>query len=187
MGLDKSLVRKSVRLSDLLRHSADKEKLTRDVHGWIGVDDLLAHMEKTGIVLSMDELRLIVSDNDKQRFAFSVDMHKIRALQGHTMKVDLQLKVKVPPPTLYHGTLISKIDSIRKHGLLPGDRHDVHLSSDQATAVNVASRRKKGVPVILVVNTSKMLKDGVKFKISDNGVWLVSQVPAKYLTFPQTS
>jgi putative RNA 2'-phosphotransferase len=185
MGLDKSLVRKSVRLSDLLRHSADKEHLARDVHGWIDVDLLLEHMAKTGTDMSMDELRLIVSENDKKRFAFSGDSKKIRALQGHTMKVDLQLTVKVPPPKLYHGTLSSKIGSIRKHGLLPGDRHDVHLSADQETAVNVASRRKNGVPVILVINTSGMLKDGVKFKISDNGVWLVPEVPAKYLEFPQ--
>ena len=169
-------------LSYVLRHRPESIGLTLDKQGWADVSELLAKANASGTELTLDQLKFIVETNDKQRFVLSEDATRIRAAQGHSIEVDLKLKVKTPPPVLYHGTVGKFIGDIRKQGLLPMNRHDVHLSGDRDTATRVAQRR--GRPVILVIETYPMLRDGFKFRQSDNGVWLVSSVPAKYLKFP---
>jgi putative RNA 2'-phosphotransferase len=133
--------------------------------------------------MTMDDLRRVVTNNDKQRYAFSPDETLIRANQGHSMEVELDLPVKAPPAALYHGTVGRFMAAIRKQGLLPQKRHDVHLSATRETAADVGARR--GTPIILVVETFPMVRDGFQFKISENGVWLVDRVPAKYIQFPK--
>jgi putative RNA 2'-phosphotransferase len=53
------------------------------------------------------------------------------------------------------------------------------LSYDKKTALNVGQRH--GKPVILSVDARRMYDDGVKFYISNNGVWLTMFVDKKYL------
>jgi len=88
----------------------------------------------------------------------------------------------MPPSRLFHGTIASNLESIGKTGLLPLNRHHVHLSPDEATAQTVGKRR--GIAVVLVVDSARMSRDGHKFFVSANDVWLVAAVPAKYLTLP---
>ena len=116
---------------------------------------------------------------DKQRFALSADSRRIRANQGHSVAVDLALSTVEPPDVLYHGTALSSLASIQTSGLLPGNRHDVHLSADSTTARTVGSRH--GKPVVLKVNAKKMRADGHLFRVSENGVWLALMVPPTYL------
>ena len=52
----------------------------------------------------------------------------IRANQGHSVEVDLQLEEREPPETLYHGTVERFLPSILEEGLIRGKRHHVHLS-----------------------------------------------------------
>ena len=170
-------------LSYVLRHRPDSIGLALDAQGWADVSALLSLAEAAGQAFSLEDLRQVVAQNDKKRFVLSDDASRIRAAQGHSVEVDLQLKVKVPPPVLFHGTVAKALGDIRKKGLLPMQRHDVHLSPDRETATRVAARR--GAPVILVVDTAAMLRDGHVFRVSDNGVWLVPSVPARYLQFPQ--
>jgi putative RNA 2'-phosphotransferase len=122
-----------------------------------------------------------VAENDKQRFAFSADGTKIRANQGHTVKVDLRLQPRTPPDPLYHGTAAKSLVSIQKEGLKKGPRHAVHLSPDRETAVNVGGRR--GTPVVLVIESGRMAQEGYVFTCSENGVWLVEKVPPEYIRF----
>lgn len=173
---------KSKFLSFVLRHRPQSIGLNLDKQGWTTVQELLDKTNASGNSLTLDELQHIIATNDKKRFVLSEDGLRIRAAQGHTIEVDLQLKVKTPPPVLYHGTVGKFVSSIRKQGLLPGNRHDVHLSGDRETATLVAQRRGKAV--ILVIETYPLLRDGYKFRQSDNGVWLVPDVPAKYIKFP---
>lgn len=173
---------KSKALTRWLRHRPDAIGLTLDKHGWADVNELFTKAAKAGVELTAAELIQLVNENDKQRFSFSADGQRIRALQGHSIPVDLQLPVKTPPPVLYHGTVAKFLPSIRKQGLLPGSRRDVHLSAAKETAVTVGARR--GSPVVIVVDTYPLLRDGFAFRCADNGVWLISAVPAKYLRFP---
>ena len=178
--MDKRLIRVSKYLAKYLRHAPHELGLELQPGGWVLVDDLLAAAEKHGFPISYDELVDCVETNDKQRFAFDVSGELIRANQGHSVEVDLQLEEREPPEFLYHGTVERFLPSILEEGLIRGKRHHVHLSKDVETARKVGSRR--GKPVILVVDAGRMHRDGHKFLLSANGVWLTDSVAPAYLT-----
>ena len=167
-------------LSLILRHNPAVIGITLDSHGWADIDELLAGMNKTGRPpVTLEDIKEVVATNDKQRFAFNDDYTKIRANQGHSVQVDVELKEMLPPDILYHGTPAKFVQMIMKEGLKPQGRLYVHLSGDTETATKVGSRR--GSPVVLSINTKKMHEDGFKFYLSENGVWLTDRVPAEYL------
>lgn len=166
-------------LSLLLRHKPETIGLMLDENGWADVESLISNPK---IDFNLDELKEVVRTNDKQRFTFNEDQTRIRASQGHSLKeVDLELEKSTPPDVLYHGTVEKFIDSIRKTGLQKMNRNHVHLSADLETANKVAGRR--GKPIILEIDTAKMLNDGHEFYLSQNGVWLTDQVEVGYIDF----
>jgi putative RNA 2'-phosphotransferase len=169
-------------LARWLRHRPDAIDLKLDKFGWTGIEDLLTKAAAAGTLITHDELIKIVIKNDKQRFSLSPDRLRIRAAQGHSVLVNLKLPFLKPPPILYHGTVRKFIDSIRKQGLLPGTRQDVHLSANKETAVLVGARR--GAAVVLIIETFPLLRDGFQFRCAENGVWLIPSVPPQYLRFP---
>ncbi|MER5421386.1 RNA 2'-phosphotransferase [Streptosporangium roseum] len=172
------LIRVSKFLSRHLRHQPARIGLTLDPQGWAEIDAVLAAAARHGVVITRDELAQVVARNDKQRFA--VDGDRIRANQGHSVAVDLDLPVAEPPAFLFHGTVGSRVAAIREEGLRPMSRHAVHLSPDRETATRVGARR--GRPVVLVVRAGDMHRAGHEFRISANGVWLVAHVPPAYIT-----
>jgi putative RNA 2'-phosphotransferase len=178
--MEKRLIGVSKYLAKYLRHAPHQLGLRLQPGGWVPVDDLLAAAEKHGFPISYDDLVECVETNDKQRFAFDVSGELIRANQGHSVAVDLQLEERQPPETLYHGTVERFLPSILKEGLVRGKRHHVHLSKDVDTARKVGARR--GKPVILTVDAGKMHRDGHRFLLSANGVWLTDTVPPGYLS-----
>ena len=167
-----SIKNKSKRLAYLLRHD---RKYQFDVNGWREVSDLI---NKHGF--TFEDLCVIVDTNNKQRFEFSEDMQYIRARQGHSIHVDVELEECVPPPILFHGTAEHSVNTILKEGLKSQNRLYVHLSSTIETAINVGKRH--GTPVVLKVDAQKMFKDGAKFYLSRNGVWLTDYVATEYLS-----
>jgi len=166
----------------VLRHQPEKFGLTLDQHGWAEVAKVLEAANQYGRSLDHDTLLRIVHENDKQRFTLSPDGRFIRANQGHSVAVDLQLQSVAPPDTLYHGTVAKFVKSIREQGLIPGSRNHVHLSADVATAKLVGQRR--GKPVVLTIDTKTMHENDCNFYQSLNGVWLTSHVPPEHITFP---
>ncbi|MQY12431.1 RNA 2'-phosphotransferase [Streptomyces sp. RB5] len=176
---EKRLIRTSKRLSHCLRHDPAHYGVALDGAGWVEVDVLLKALAARGIRVSRADLDEVVAGNDKKRFAFSADGRRIRASQGHSITVDLGYEPVEPPAVLYHGTVGSALPQIRRDGLRPMNRHDVHLSADVATARRVGTRR--GKPVVLTVDAARLHADGTEFRRSANGVWLVSQVPPEYL------
>ena len=178
--MDRRLVTVSKFLAKHLRHAPEALGLILQPGGWVSVDDLLAASARAGFALSYDELLECVETNDKQRFSFDDTGDLIRANQGHSVAVDLQLELKEPPHVLYHGTVERFLASIMAEGLKKGRRHHVHLSKDVDTARKVGARR--GKPVILQVDTGNMHSQGFKFFLSVNGVWLTESVPAVFLT-----
>ena len=169
-------------LSKYLRHAPDELGLTLQPGGWVPVDDLLSAAGRHGFPISYDELVECVETNDKQRYSFDGTGDLIRANQGHSVEVDLQLERREPPEVLYHGTVERFLPSILAEGLDKGRRHHVHLSKDLETARKVGARR--GQPVILEVESGRMHRDGHKFFVSANGVWLTDAVPPGYLSRP---
>jgi uncharacterized protein (TIGR02452 family) len=172
-------------LSLVLRHEPARIGISLDSAGWTDVAALLAACAAHGVSLTRDELVQLVASSDKQRFALSDDGTRIRANQGHSVEVELELAPAMPPALLYHGTVDRFLDSIRAQGLIKGERHHVHLSADLATAQKVGGRR--GKPVVLVVRAADMVAAGHTFFVSDNGVWLTETVPPAFLDFPSPS
>jgi putative RNA 2'-phosphotransferase len=170
------LVKQSRRLSKILRHDPQSAGITLDENGWADVPSVLRALS-----VSAEDLALIVSENDKQRFELDAERGRIRARQGHSVKVDLQLEEKNPPAELYHGTSSSAWSSIQATGLVRMKRHHVHLSADVDTARRVGDRRRDDT-IILKVNAAAMRAAGLKFYQSGNGVWLTDEVDPKYIS-----
>ncbi|SRR5579875_1710382 len=174
------LVRISKFLSKHLRHQPQRLSLTLAPGGWVDVGALLAACAAHGMPLKRAELDEVVERNSKQRFSYDETGERIRANQGHSVEVDLQLAPLAPPDTLYHGTGEHAVTAILRQGLLKMKRHHVHLSPDIPTARMVGKRH--GRPVIFQVDTATMANAGMLFYRSANGVWLTDHVPPQYLT-----
>lgn len=166
-------------LSLVLRHQPEVLGIQLDQNGWVEVDFLLEKLKGKSPDMNFERLERIVYTNDKQRFGFNEDLTKIRANQGHSIEVDVELKPELPPELLYHGTVDKFLDGIRAEGLKKGTRLYVHLSKDLETATKVGSRR--GKPVILTIHARQMAEAGHVFYLSENGVWLCEAVPSNFI------
>ena len=179
MEIDMQLLHDTSRLIALvLRHKPEVIGITLDEHGWANVDELIAGISKRQ-QFSFEMLEEIVRTDEKMRYSFNEDKTLIRANQGHSIPVDVELEEKIPPEMLFHGTGEKYLPSILSQGLIPKSRLYVHLSSDYDTATKVGKRH--GKPVVFVVDSEQMTKDGYRFYQSVNGVWLTKSVPTKYI------
>ena len=177
---NKELESKGKFMSFILRHGKEEfEGGLIDDHGWMLVDDLASMKGFT-----KELIEEIVNTNNKSRYEYNEDKTKIRARQGHSIPVDVELKKAIitkDKPYLYHGTSDRFIESIRKNGLLPQSRQYVHLSGDRKTAINVGVRHG-GRTVIIKIDALQMVKDGIDIYISNNGVYNTKKVDPKYFT-----
>ncbi|WP_088892338.1 RNA 2'-phosphotransferase [Leptolyngbya ohadii] len=167
-------------LTKHLRHTPERIGLTLAIGGWVEVDELLSACAAHHFPVARAELEEAVAANDKQRFSFDDTKTRIRANQGHSVEVDLQLQPQTPPDVLYHGTGEQSVSAILESGLQKMARHQVHLSGDTETARKVGMRH--GRPMIFAIDSAAMNQDKFAFYCSDNGVWLVDEVPPQYLT-----
>jgi len=168
-------------LSLVLRHKPETIGIQLDESGWVDVDTLLNKLRPRFPFMDRTILERVVAENDKQRFRFDPSGARIRANQGHSLDIELDLAPLEPPATLLHGTVAKFLDAIRREGLIKGSRQHVHLSDNQQTAENVGARR--GKPILLRVDAARMHAEGHLFFRSDNGVWLTDHVPPEYLVF----
>ena len=176
---EKQQVRISKFLSLVLRHKPETIGLELDENGWTDTNELLAKMSQNGKSIDFEQLNIVVENNPKKRFAFNEDKTRIRANQGHSIKIDLGFEPQQPPEILYHGTGTKYLKSILEQGLKKQKRHHVHLSADKETATKVGQRH--GKLAMLEVATGKMYQDRYKFYLSENRVWLTDEVPVEYL------
>lgn len=177
---DEKYLNKASRLiTKTLRHAPQDLGITLDPNGWTDTSLLLEALPKHGFTITQAQLEIIVATNDKKRLTLSDDGTRIRAAQGHSVPVALDVEAKVPPIPLYHGTAQKNVASILREGLTPRNRQQVHLSADRETATSVG--RRHGTPVILVINTASMQADGIVFYQADNGVWLTDHVAPHYI------
>lgn len=174
----KSLTQMSKLIAMVLRHKPEELGLTMDEHGWVGTEALI---EKLNAIqpFDMSMLEEIVNTDSKKRYSFNADKSCIRANQGHSIPVNLELQPQRPPEILWHGTATRFMESIERQGLIPGQRQYVHLSDNLDTAIAVGKRH--GSPVVYEVGAGKMHRAGHAFYRSENGVWLTDAVPAEYM------
>lgn len=167
-------------ISLILRHKPEVINITLDEHGFANVDEMIAGINQSGkYKINRNMLDEIVKTDEKKRYSYNENHTLIRANQGHSIPVDVELEEVNPPEFLYHGTGKKFMESIDKQGLVPKSRLYVHLSQDEETADKVG--RRHGKPVIYIVSARNMKHDGYMFYRSVNGVYLTKEVPAKYL------
>jgi putative RNA 2'-phosphotransferase len=171
-------------MSYVLRHAPHELDLTLTDDGWTDYAEFSSKLCARLDVTDADILR-VIEENAKKRFTLADG--RIRAAQGHSVKIDLDLKPQAPPALLYHGTTAEAWNAIRESGLKPMNRTHVHLSPDLETPRAVAIRRK-GPHVLLKVDAAAMHGVGFTFFVADNGVWLAHEVPPSHLIIvPETS
>lgn len=163
-------------LALILRHKPELFNLELMPNGWIQVVQLLNNTDFT-----MDELEEIVTTDTKGRYQFSEEKQFIRAVQGHSVNVEMNFKEFIPTEDLYHGTAKKYLDNILSDGIKKMNRQYVHLSTNIETAIKVGKRH--GEVVVLSINAKKMHEDGYKFFIAENGVILTDFVPTKYFNY----
>ena len=127
-------------MSLVLRHKLEEIGLELDENGWADARDLVNKLNAKGLKIDFHTLQKVVDTNDKKRFAFNEDQTMIRASQGHSIDVDLQLRETVPPSVLFHGTAVNNVTSILNIGIKKQNRQHVHLSQTAETASKVGSR-----------------------------------------------
>lgn len=119
----------------ILRHHPEAIGMKLDEHGWARTEDLIAGIAKSR-PFDMQMLEEIVRTDSKQRYSFNEDKTLIRANQGHSIPVDVELEQKTPPDVLWHGTGEKYVESINRIGLIPKSRLYVHLSKDYEDCQN---------------------------------------------------
>jgi len=117
--------------------------------------------------------------DENGRYSFNADFTKIRANQGHSVNVCVEMERRVPPPELFHGTAERFLESIAVSGILKKSRNYVHLSADAKTAFKVGVRH--GKPAVLVIDARAMSAEGFVFYLSANGVWQSQDIPPRYI------
>lgn len=177
---EKETKRLSKWLSYLLRHHPETLDIALDENGWTAVDTLVEKIKQKEPGFTIEILQHIVDTNNKKRFSFNEDFTRIRASQGHSVKVSLGYTEEQPPEILYHGTAEKNLASIREHGLQKISRHHVHLSADEETAAKAGQRH--GRPVVLKIKAGLMFSNGFSFYRSANNVWLTDAVPKEFIT-----
>lgn len=170
----------SIFIALILRHKPETIGIQLDEHGWADTQALIEGIDHTGKhTINMEILEEIVRTDSKQRYSFNANKTRIRANQGHSVPVDVELQASTPPEILFHGTAEKSVASIRQEGLLPQSRLYVHLSQDIETARKVGTRH--GKPHIFRVAAGEMHRQGYAFFLSVNGVWLTKAVPPAFL------
>ena len=119
---DKQLKNTSKFISLILRHQPEAIGIALDEHGWADVQELIDGINRSeGHTLDVALLEEIVRTDEKQRYSFNEDHTLIRANQGHSIPVDVELEEKIPPDILWHGTgekYVSSIDTQNIHKII---------------------------------------------------------------------
>ena len=170
-------------VSHALRHEPWLYELELDNEGWVTLPSLLdclrAERQEWSELVESDLIAMI--DSSVKRRHEILD-GRIRAIYGHSIPQRLSRTPLSPPAVLFHGTSPASIDSIKKDGLKPMNRQNVHLSVDEATAKE-AGRRKSREALVLRVNATLAFEQGVGFYEGNERVWLADAVPSQFIEF----
>lgn len=185
-GEDKDIQRSRF-IAYVLRHSPLTLCIHMNEHGWVSVEELIKQFNNhSPYYLDKKVLDSIVESGN--RFSYSDDGKFIRANHGHSISVDLELEEIEPPKILYHGSAKKYKESIDAEGLKPKQRLYVHLSDDVSKALEIGSRHTESDSdvVLYYIKSEEMYKDGYKFYLSKDNVWLTKEVPTKYFLMVHT-
>lgn len=167
-------IRASKKLSWLLRHSP---MAGHGEGGWVSLKTVLAHCK---LIEDAEHLARIVSNDDKTRYEMDAGNERIRATQGHSVRVDPRTVMTPLPPHItvaYHGTFNRFLESIFRDGLSRMRRDLVHMCQTENTSVG-----RSGTEVTLKIDVASARASGIEFWLSKNGYVLAEHVPAGFIS-----
>jgi len=95
----------------------------------------------------------------------------------------LVLSASTPPPLLFHGARRQAFPAVLKHGLRPGTRVQVVLSTTKEMALRIGSRRD-AKPVLLTVHAARAHQAGHQFVRCGELLYLVKEIPPLFVAGP---
>ncbi|KAJ7089896.1 KptA family-domain-containing protein [Mycena belliarum] len=186
-GQDPREVRISRELSYILRHGAKNEGVPIRSDGYADVDVLLRHRMFHGVDFST--LESVVKNDSKQRYHLIYEARPdmtnawwIRANQGHSMDVSLDLKPLISAkliPMAVHGTTLRAWEAICKQGISRMSRNHIHLA--QGVVGSVTSGMRSSSEVMIYIDVQRAMAADLKFYLSRNGVVLTPGNELGYL------
>jgi putative RNA 2'-phosphotransferase len=174
------LVRLSKLLALILRHQPERFGVNLDAEGYASLAEVLLAVNTRLPEATLEDVQRVVDtlEPDKQRY--TILDGEIRANYGHSLAGRIEHAAAQPPEVLLHGTAESAVASILQTGLVPMRRQYVHLTADHALAQRVGARH--GRAYVLNVAAAQAASDGVVFYRANPAFWLVSAVPARYIS-----
>lgn len=167
----------SKKLSYFLRHHLDMipESESIDPAGYVPISSLLKMKDFISAKITQEEILEAVEKSDKKRFGLDSTGTKIRANQGHSLKsgtlIDQNLlltRLTAPLDYCAHGTTRQAIKQILETGLKSMNRTHIHFASKP----NAISGFRSNSTVLVHVDMSAAMRDGIEFYISENEVIL---------------
>ncbi len=167
-------------LALVLRHRAYQFDLEMDDEGFVPLEPLIEviHTRDNLDAVARMDLEELAAAGPRKRFEIRDD--RIRATYGHSFHKPIRYRREEPPENLYLGVPKSHLQQIRVSGLHPEDRQYVHLSESEEEARDVGLRKADDTSVV-TVRAREAAENGIEFFHPTDGLFLASQVPARYL------
>ena len=164
------VMKKSKKLSWLLRHGACEARVPMDAAGWVPIPAVLAYLH-----MSRAQLDQVARENNKSRLELVGD--RVRCSQGHStdnmpvtqeaLEASWQRVERTEP--LVHGTSVGAVAGIAVQGVQPMRRTHVHLADSASSKVG----KRANIGVLLHVDPARL----PGLWVSQNGVYLTRFVP----------
>lgn len=191
MSKNNITIEQSKYMSWVLRHGLNEIGLVSDDEGYVKLSEFIKVSDKN-YKLDENTVLALVASCAKQRFGIKkvgTDTF-IRANQGHSKNIGelinadkLLVKITKPIHGVFHGTYKKHMESIKATGLNRMDRQHIHI----AKGFDASSGKRNNCNLIVYVNMSQAMEDGIEFYESTNGVILTEGIngilPAKYLSY----
>ena len=176
------LIEISKMISYHLRHEPKALNLELDLEGFTNLDFFVVSFnqkyESQFGKISEEIIQKILEISDKKRF--EIQNNQIRAKYGHSLN---QIQLKYPKLeqniTLFHGTNLESLPTIKMEGLKPMARLFVHLTDSLKLAEQTALRKKSKI-IILTIDTQKLIQSQ-EVLVAGFGIYLTGNVSPKFL------
>jgi putative RNA 2'-phosphotransferase len=113
------------------------------------------------------------------RFEFRVG--RIRARYGHTIRLTPDVQTVQPPDYLFHGTSTRALNSIRRVGLVPMERHYVHLAAEPRYSKLIQQTHGSTGILLRVRARESAVESTVRFWRTCEVVWISDPVPQRFI------
>ncbi len=179
--------RKVVNLSRLMGYilgtGPDEFGLVPDKEGYIPIREFLkAIHEEPGMAYVRESHVREVLLNDRDGI-LEIDGKRIRSKRRTFCSAHEQEEVMSPPKTLFAGVKRKAYPHILKHGLLPGSKEYVVMTTDRDLAIRIA-RRLDEKPIILEISAQRAAENGIGFLPFGDTLYLAQEVPVRYINGP---